>query len=347
MNFAKFSVRRPVATVMAILVVMVFGFLSIRNINLDMFPNMDIPIAFVITSYSGVGSAEIESLITIPLEGVLGTVSGVSEINSSSSYGSSQINVQFEEGVDINFAALEMRERLDMIRPMLPADASDPIVMQIDMAAMNQFQFGVKANDGDLLGLRNVTENQIINRLERIDGVAQVTLFGGIESEIEVLLHEDQLRGFGISESTVISTLRAENASIPAGSIREGDRSMSLRVSGEFNSLMDIENIPFFTPAGALIYLRDFAQVQEVLLDDRDIAYINGVPALGIFVQPQSTANTVNVSGLIEAEINQLSIDFPNFEFAILMNPAEFINQSIDNVVSNAMWGGIFAVLVL
>ncbi|MCL2617674.1 MAG: efflux RND transporter permease subunit [Defluviitaleaceae bacterium] len=332
---------------MAILVVMVFGFLSIRNINLDMMPNMDIPIAFVMTSYPGVGSAEIERLVTVPLEGVLGTVAGVSTINSSSSYGSSQITIMFEDGVDINFATLEMRERLDMIAPMLPSDASSPIVMQIDLDAANMFQMGVMAHDGNLLALRNVIENQVVNRLERIDGVAQVTIFGGIDSEIEVMLQEDALRGFGISEATVVQTLRAENASVPAGSVREGDRSMSLRISGEFNSLMDIESIPFFTPAGALIYLRDFAHVEEVLRTGNEVAFIDGLPALGIFIQPQSTANTVNVSALIVAEIERLRADFPTYEFSILMNPADFINQSIDNVVSNAMWGGIFAVLVL
>jgi len=332
---------------MAILVIMVFGFLSVTNISLDMMPNMDIPIAIVVTSFSGVGSAEVESLVTIPLEGVLGTVPGVEDINSSSSYGQSTIVLEFSDGVDINFAALDMRERIDMIRPMLPDGAGDPVVIQIDINAMNAFTFGITSEDGDLIALRSVTEDQIMNRLERLDGVAQVNLFGGIDREIEVLLHEDSLRGFGISEANVIQVLRTENASVPAGSIREGDRSMSLRVSGEFNSLMDIENIPFATPAGALVYLRDFAEVNEVLRDRTDVAFIDGTPAIALQVQQQSMANTVNVSASIVSEIERLRLDYPAYEFAIFIDPAEFINQSINSVVSAAMWGGIFAVLVL
>ena len=189
MNFAKFSVRRPIATLMATLVVMVFGFMSITNINVDMMPNMDIPIAIVSTSFPGVGSAEVESLVTIPLERVLGTVPGIAEITSSSSYGNSVIVLEFEDGVNIDFAALNVRERIDMVRPMLPDAAGAPIVMQIDINAMNSFTFGITPHDGDLVALHNVVENQMVNRLERIDGVAQVTMSGGIQSEIEVLLH--------------------------------------------------------------------------------------------------------------------------------------------------------------
>jgi len=347
MNFAKFSVRRPIATLMATLVVMVFGAMSITNINLDMMPNMDIPIAIVSTQFPGVGSAEVESLITIPLEGVLGTVPGIAEISSNSGHGVSTIILEFEDGVDINFAALNMRERIDMIAPMLPDGASTPMVMQIDINAQNAFLFGITPHNGDLITLHNVVGSQMVNRLERIDGVAQVSMFGGIETEIEVLLHEEQLRGFGISEQTVVQILRAENASFPTGSIREGDRTMSLRVSGEFETLMDIENIPFMTPTGGLIYLRDFADVNMVFRDPSAIAYVNGTPAVMLEIQAQSTANTVNVSNLILREISRLQEDFPSYDFSILIDPAEFINLSINSVVSAAMWGGLFAVLVL
>lgn len=347
MNFAKFSVRRPIATLMALLVVISFGVLSIMNINVALMPNLDIPVAIVITNFQGVGSAEVENLITAPLEGVLGTVPGLSEIESTTNYGQSIIVLQFNDGVDISTAALDMRERIDMIRPMLPSDASAPMVMQIDINAMNSFMLGITPINGDIISLGNSIENSISSRLERLAGVAAVNVAGALDTEIEVVLREDQLRGFGISEAGVVNTLRAENTAMPVGSIQEGRRTMSMRVSGEFETIADIASIPIATPFGNIVQLRDFADVNHVIIEGTSVSLINNVPNITLTIQSQSDANAVNVSANIMREVEQLRQDFPNYEFTVIIDPATFINRSIANVVGSAVLGSVFAIAVL
>ena len=347
MNLYQTAVKRPVTTTMIVLIAVVFGILSIFNINLDMMPNMDIPIAIVSTSYSGAGPEEMENLITKPLEGAMGTVAGVSEISSVSSYGSSIVIVQFEDGTDIDNAALDMRERVDMIKGYLPDGANSPNVMKIDINSMSSISVAITGTSGDLVELKNIVEEKVVDRIERQDGVASVSVSGGREKEISVVLNEERLRGYGISESTVAQILMAENATIPTGSVKQGDKTLTLRVSGEFANLEDIRNLPFNTSRGGIVYLRDFAEVFESLKDINSASYINGEPSVMLTIQKQSTANTVNVSDKVIAEIERIKIDNPGLNLRVVMDPADFVRISLSSVVDSAFQGGLLAVIIL
>ena len=346
-SISKMAVNRPVGTTMLVLIVLAFGFLSIRNIQLDMMPNMNIPIAVVSTSYSGAGPQEMENLITAPLEGVLGTVPGVSNISSTSSHGNSIVIVEFEDHIDIDVAALDMRDRVDMIRPALPSGANDPIVMKIDINAMNNMVLGVSSESGDLLALRRTVEDQVVNRLERQDGVASVSVMGGHQTEIEVVLHEERLRGHGLTESGIQQMLFMENTTTPTGAVRQGDRRLNLRVAGEFTTLEDIRNLPLNTPMGGLVFLQDVATVQEVFVEGTSAAFINGQPAVTLTVQNQSMANTVEVSDAVLRELDRLRRDFPHLDFIMLFDPGEFIRFSLNHVANAGLQGGILAVVIL
>ncbi len=347
MNLSKIAVKRPVTTTMILLIVVAFGVLSITKLKLAMLPNMNIPVAIVSTSYTGAGPEEIEKLITIPVEGVLGTVPGIDEITSTSSYGSSTVVVVFKDDVDIDNAALDMRERVDRIKGMLPEDASDPMVMKIDITAMDAIQMGVTSDDGNLVALKALVDDKIKGRFEKQDGVASVDLYGGLEKEINVTLKVDQLRGYGISESTIQQMLMAENRSVPTGSIRQGDQRMSMKVSGEFKTLDDIRNLPITTPKGTIIYLRDVAEVTEDFIEATSLVYIDGVPCISINVQKQSTANTVEVSKKVRAEMARIEQDMPGIKFSMFMDPADYINRAIGTVASSAVIGGLLAICIL
>ena len=347
MNLYQTAVKRPVTTTMLVLIAVVFGILSIFNINLDMMPNMDIPIAIVSTTYSGAGPEEMENLITKPLEAAMGTVAGVSEISSSSSYGSSIVIVQFEDGTNINNAALDMRERVDMIKGYLPDGANSPNVMKIDINSMSSISIAITGTSGDLVELKHIVEEKVVDRIERQDGVASVSVSGGREKEISVVLNEERLRGYGISESTVAQILMAENATIPTGSVKQGDKTLTLRVSGEFASLEDIRNLPFNTSRGGIVYLRDFAEVFESLKDITSVSYINNEPSVMLSVQKQSTANTVNVSDKVIAEIERIKADNPGLNLRVVMDPADFVRISLASVVDSALQGGLLAVIIL
>lgn len=347
MGLSKIAVKRPVSTIMVILIVIAVGVLSITNINLDMMPNMNIPIAIVSTTYSGAGPEEVENLITAPLEGALGTVPGVKEITSISSYASSIVVIQFEDSTDINIAALDMREKVDMIKGYLPDDASDPMVLKIDINSMSAISIGVTAENMDLVELKHIVEEKMVNRIERQDGVASVSVSGGREKEISVILNEERLRGYGISESVVSQILMTENLSIPTGSVKQGDKRLTLRVSGEFADIEEIEALPFATSTGAVVYLRDFAEVKETLVDVSSISYINEQPSIMMSVQKQSTANTVKVSDNVRNELDKISQEMPELSIKLILDPADYIRFSLNTVMDSAVKGGILAIIIL
>ncbi len=348
MNIIKTFVKRPVTTTMIILIFVAFGILSFLNLKIDMMPKMDIPVAIVSTSYSGAGAEEIENLITKPLEGALGTVAGIDTISSQSSNGSSMIILQFEDGTDLDQAAIDMREKVDLIKGALPDDATDPMVLKIDVNQLTGSSIiGIKATNGNLTELQNLVDSKIQGRLERQSGVASVSASGGTETEVEVILNQEALRGYGIAESTVTQLIYAENMNTPTGSVQQGNQKLAIRVKGQFETLDDIRNIPLTTSTGSIIFLSDVADINEVTAERTSYAYIDGVPAMTLTVQKQSNANTVNVSTAINKEIESIQKDFPDLQITMVYDPADYINSSIDNVASSALVGGILAVIIL
>ncbi len=348
MNIIKTFVKRPVTTTMVILIFMVFGVLSFTNLQIDMMPNMDIPMAVVSTSYDGAGSEEMETLITKPLEGVLGTVPGIKNITSSSSNGSSMVMLEFVDGTDIDQAALDMREKVDLIKGFLPSDASDPMVLKIDVNQLTGSAIiGIKSKSGNLTELQNIVDTKIINRYERQAGVASVSSTGGTENEIQVTLNPDALRGYGIAETTVMQIIMAENMNTPTGTVQQGNQELSLRVKGQYESVSDITSIPLYTASGQTITVGDVAKVEEVPAERSAYAYVDGQPAITLAISKQSTANTVSVSDAIKKETSKIQAEYPDLEIVSVYDPADYINAAIGSVGSTALIGGLLAVIVL
>ncbi len=345
--FTKIAVKRPVTTTMLIFIVIAFGILSITNLKLDMLPNMNIPVAIVSTTYSGTGPAEIEKLITTPIEGAVGTVAGIDEISSTSSYGQSTVVAIFNNDVDIDAAALDMREKVDMVKGALPDGADAPMILKIDVATMNSIQLSITSEDTNLVELRRIVDDKITNRIERQDGVASVSVYGGREKEIEVKLIADKVRGYGITEQSIQQSLAAENRQIPTGSVKQGDKNLSMRVSGEFKSIEQIKDLPVTTPTGSVIRLSDVADINEVFSENTDASYINGVSSVNMVIQKQSTANSVLLSANVKKEISRIQKEMPGVKFTMLIDPADFINRAIGQVTNSALLGGIFAILIL
>lgn len=347
MNISKVSVKRPVATLMVVIIVLLFGFISLGKLNTDLLPNMNIPVALVLTTYDGCGSEEIKDLITEPIESAMGTVSGIDSVTSQSNNGSSLVILKFNDDVDIDLAAVDIREKIDLIKRMLPDDADDPMIVKIDINSMSSLQIAAYSDKMDVIELNDIVEDTISDRLERQNGVASVSVSGGREKEIDVVVKEDKLRGYGISESTVASVLRAENSNSPSGSVDKGNKNMTVRVNGEFKTVDEIENIPITTSTGSVVYIRDIAEVHEVYQDVTSAAYTNKVPSVNLTIQKQSTANTVNVSKVVLAELEKIKADYPDIHFLVVNDPADYINDAISNVANTAVQGGILAVIVL
>lgn len=345
--FSRIAIKRPVTTIMVTLMVILGGVVGLSALKLDLMPSMDIPVAVVSTTYVGAGPSEIESLITEPLEGALGTVSNVKTISSTSSANSSMIIVQFEDGTDIDMASIDMREKVDLIKGSLPEDANEPMVIKMDTEMMSSIMVGVSSDKYDLTELNNILDESIINRIERIEGVASVSTAGGVEKEIEIIVKPEKMQGYGITESTLAQTLAAENLNYPTGSIEQGTTSMQVRTTGEFKSVEEIKNLPVRTPSGAVIHVSDFVDVNEVEKDMSSLALINGEEGIMLTIQKQSTANVVDISEKINKELDVISKDYPDIHISMLSDTAEYITTSIDNIVSTSFQAAIMAIVVL
>lgn len=344
--FSKLCIRKPVTTIMVTLMVFIAGILSYTNLDQAMMPDMDLPIAVVATTYVGASPEEIENLISKPLEESMGSIANVDTITSYSAANMSMVLLQFVDGTDIDMAAVDMRDKLDMIESTLPDDANEPMVVKMDINAM-PIMLGVRAENLDLNALHEMLEDNVVNKLERIEGVASVDLNGGITREVRVTVDPAKLAGYGLTTSTISGILKAENMNLPSGSLSQGDTSVSIRTIGEFKTLQDIQNLPIPTSTGAVVHLSDVARVEEVEADRSSFSYINGDKGIIISVDKQSTANLVKVSDALKAEIEDLQEDYPELEIHMLTDTAEYIEMSLANITETAFLAAIIAFFVL
>lgn len=200
--FSKLCIRKPVTTIMVTLMVFIAGIVSYFNLDQALMPDMDLPIAVVMTTYVGASPEEIEELISKPMEESLGSIANVDTVTSYSSTNSSMVLLQFVDGTDIDMAAVDMRDKIDQMKSTLPDAAGDPMVIKMDINAM-PITIGVKAENMDLESLNDLLEDNVVNRLERIEGVASVSLSGGITNEVRITVDPVKLAGYGLTTSTL------------------------------------------------------------------------------------------------------------------------------------------------
>lgn len=343
---SKLCIRKPVTTIMVTLMVFLAGILSYFNLDQALMPDVDLPIAVVATTYVGASPEEIEDLISKPLEEAMGSIANVDTITSYSAANMSMVLLQFVDGTDIDMAAVDMRDKLDQIKSTLPDDANDPMVVKMDINAM-PIEIGVKAENMDLASLQEMLEDNVVNRLERIEGIASVELSGGITREIRVTVDPTKLAGYGLTTSTLSSMLAAENMNLPSGSLSQGNTTVSIRTIGEFTSLEQIQNLPIPTTTGGVIHLTDVAKVEEVEADRDSFTYINGEKGIIISVDKQSTANLVKVSDALKEEIAKLQADYPELELSLLTDTSEYIEMSLANITETALLSAIIAFVIL
>jgi len=345
LSLPEISIRRPVTTVMLTLIVVILGLISMTNLRQELMPEINLGIAVVFAQYDGAGPEEVENLVTRPLETALSTVSNLQTITTTSSSGSSAIILEFAEGTDMDFATLRMRENIDMFRMLLP-DGVNPVVMQIDPNMMSGFTFGV-TGPFDMVTLRSLVEDNIVLRIEQIEGVGSVGASGGVERLITIELHPERLISYGLTSQQVAGILASENINRPGGMLLQGDVELQVRTTGEFQEVEEIINLPLITPRGAQIRLSDVADVTDGFREVTSYAIINGLHGITVAVTKQSIANTVEVSDLINAELENLRRDFPELTFTVMEDSAEFIRASINNVWVTVLQATALAIIIL
>ena len=349
-NIAKFSVHRPVTMSILLVVVLIFGVLSFSRIQVDLMPEMELPMLLVMTSYPGAGPEEVESQISKLMESTVATISGVKHIYSMSSASQSILMVEFDFGTDMDMASLDIRERISMVEAALPTDAGSPSYMRLNMNMMPVIQVGLTPGDDSLTlaELQQLAEDTIQPRLERIEGVASVTTTGGLEREVQVEVDQVRLNNYGLTLAQVVQFLRTDNFSTSSGEIVDGGRNYYVRNLQQFESVDDIADVALMTNTGGIVYLGDVATIVDGYKDQAQYTRINGKPAIGIACMKQSDANTSEACIAVKEAIAELEQEIGlDLEFHTIMDQSLYVQDSLDNTMEHLLIGAVLALLVL
>jgi HAE1 family hydrophobic/amphiphilic exporter-1 len=346
MSIPRLAIQRPVTMFMISAVITLLGLISLTRLPVDLMPEFEQPTLNVRTSYPGVGPLEMEELITRPLEQAVSAVPGIVRVTSSSSEGNSQVQLNFEWGSDLSEAADEVRTRVDRMRNRLPEDADPPTIFKFDSNQLPVAQIGIEG-DYDPVTLREIAQNEIAPRFERVDGVAAVTVNGGVRRQIHVELSKEKITALNLSVTQVVNTLRNENQNTPLGEIYSGDATYLVRSQGQFQNLEDIRNLVVMTRESVPVYLRDIADVKDTTEQRRSFMLINGKPGVQIQVQKQSGKNTVAVAAAVRREVERVNKEVPGIKMTVTQDNAVFIQRAIKNVQEHALVGGILVVLII
>jgi len=342
-----FSVSKRVTITMIILIVMVFGFLSFSRLPLDMLPDISYPVITVVTTYTGVAPEEVERFVTVPLEGVIAGVNKVKKVTSTSGEGYSTISVEFEWGTNLDAASQDIRDFIGRIKDYLPEGISEPMVLKFNTAQLPIMFCGVSGIE-DSYKLKKFLEDNVQQRLQRLDGVAQVLIYGGTEREIQIAVDPTRLKGKSIGIDAIVNALRAQNLNTPAGYMVNANKDYLLRAIGEFKSIDDIQNaIVGASSDGKPIRLYEVAQIKDTYKEKRSLSRMNGKPTVFLIISKQSGANTLKVSQKLNKEIAKIKEANNNLTFHTIFDQGVPVKRVTKRTTREAVIGALLAVLLL
>ncbi|MBP3331148.1 MAG: efflux RND transporter permease subunit [Tidjanibacter sp.] len=347
MKIYESAVKKPISTILIFVGVVIFGLFSLKNLAIDQMPEMDIPALSVITTYQGVNASEIENNITRVLENQLTTVDNLKDMESTSSDGVSMVTLTFEWGTDMTEAANDVRDVTSRISQYLPDGADDPIVYKFNSSMMPVMVMSVTA-DESYPALAKILDEQMVTRLNRVDGVGAVSIMGAPTREIQINVDPRKIEAYGISVESIGGIIAQENVNLSSGVLDIGNNTYNLKTDGEFNSSDDLYNILISNRNGKEVYLKDIAVIKDTLekatLDER----INGKLGVRVIIQKQTGANTVDIVKRVKAALPEIEKNLPNdIQIGVIMDGSESIIDSINSLSETVMFALLFVVLVV
>ena len=349
MNIANISIRQPVFIAMLMLALIVVGFVGYSRLPVDLIPNINAPYIAVTTIYPGASPDEIQTAISEPLEEALGSLNGVKNVTSSSGENVSQILVEFNLEVSAARAAEDVREKVAGVRGSFPTDAQDPIIQRFDPSSMPVLTFAVVDQTGKMPSdeLRRLVEDKIKPRMDRLDGVADVSISGGLIRQIQINLNLDEMRVRRIAPQQVVGAIQTENLNIPGGSITNSNQDVLVRTPGNFQSIDEIGKIIISNPRGVPTYLKDIAQVKDGFAEVTTYSRLNGKDTIAVSIIKQSGTNTVRIADEVKTELKSVQRDYPDLSLTLASDQSTFIKSSTEDSITDLILGGLFAALVV
>ena len=347
MKLVKFSINRPVSIFMFFVAAVIFGFISYSKLSLNLLPKISYPTLTIKTEYPGTAPAEIENIISKPIEETCGVVDNVVRISSVSRAELSEVTVEFAWHTNMDFATLKLREKLDLLR--LPVAAKKPIILRYDPNQEPIMKLGL-SGDTELSRIRFIAETEFKQALESIEGVASCSISGGLEDEIHIDINEQKLSLLNIPISTVVSRLAQENVNLSAGILKQKDSQFLVRTVNEFKTVEEIQDIIIVKRNDVLVKLGSFANIFRGFKERKVISRINGRECIEAAIYRAADANTVSVSNAVTEKLIQVQKNIlgpRGMDYLIITNQAKFIKSTIREVIQTAIIGGFLAIMVL
>ncbi|MDC8831233.1 efflux RND transporter permease subunit [Alteromonas gilva] len=351
MQLVDIAVKRPVAIGMFTLAVLLFGMVSLGRLSVNLLPELAYPTLTIRTDYNGAAPAEVEQLVSKPIEETIGTVKGVRSVKSVSRPGQSDIVLEFAWGTEMDFASLEVREKLDILQ--LPLDVDKPRLLRFNPSLDPILRYGLSFSSPDasaaaMKRLRVYAEEQVKRQLESIEGVASVKIGGALENEIQVLVDQRRVSQLNINVNDIIRRLKEENLNAAGGRIDNGNQAFLVRTLNQFNAINEIGDLYIANREGKSIRLRDVATIENAYKERDAISRFNGQEGAEIAIYKEGDANSVDVARLVTQALTRITQELPaDYQLNKVYDQSEFIKQAIDDVKSSAVIGGILAMLIL
>ncbi|PIQ83083.1 MAG: hypothetical protein COV76_00245, partial [Candidatus Omnitrophica bacterium CG11_big_fil_rev_8_21_14_0_20_64_10] len=352
MSLARFSVRRPVTVAMVCLAGLLVGGVALTRLPIELYPNFSYgDISIIINIRGGMPPEEVESRVTKPIEETISDVDRLKDVISISEEGRARVVLRFEPGTDMDLASAEVRETFSKIRDKLPSEIEKPVIARFEQNDLPVLITAVTAPGYTPEMLRRIVDEQIKDRILRVEGVANVDVGGGRERKILVEVDLEKLQAFRLPIDRVTRLLNVSNLNLLGGDVREKRRKVLIRAMGEFQSLDEIRELGIaVTPGRSIIRLKDVAEVKDSFLEATSYARVNTLPVVSLYIQKESTANTVRVADRVLGTIERIQEDprLPReLTFITTFNQADRIRRAIDTVGSTLLSGAVLVILVL
>lgn len=357
MSLADTSVNRPVTVAVIAVLLILIALIMVPNLAVDQFPDIDMPVIMVRTTYSGASALEVEESVTKILEQQLSNVSGLETMTSTSSEGSSMIMLEFTYDRDLDDATNDIRDYLDRVKNSLPGDSASPTIFKFDSSSMPILRLIMEGEETEAT-LKRLAEDVVEPRLERIEGIASADVTGGETRAIRVDLSLNRLEAYGLTASQVASALSEKNVQISSGELTVDQTVYDLRVDESFSSLEDIKRtvVTTVSPSSAstsvnrstVVRLEDIADVYEGTEDSSNVVYVNGNPAIQIRVSNESDTNSVQIAEAVREALPSINQDLPNgVSVSILYDDTTYVSSVLNQVYTSAWQGILLAMAVL
>ncbi len=341
-------IKRPVFTTMFIMVLVVFGLISYPKLGVDLYPDVELPMVAVTVTYEGTAPEEMETLVTKPIENRVSQVSGIKTMTSTIREGYSQTMLEFDIGTDPRQMASEVREKVAGIRRRLPDDIDEPVVARFDQASSPIVSYSLSSATRSTGEIRRILNDNVKDRLQMIEGVADVSVLGASNRAIKLHVNSEKLKAYGISFQTILSKVNAANMNTPGGKIKSDKETITVRTLGKMQSVDDFKKIIVATVNGSPVYLTDVANVEDAWEDEETYSRTNGVPSVIMRVRKQSRTNTVDVIDRVNAELSKMEgTDIPSdIKVQTVNDQSKFIKENVSDVWNTILFGGFLALLI-